>query len=293
MHVWGVWRVWWGPIYRYDACLMCMEDVVMTYLLLWCMSEMCRGCGEDLSTVMMHVWGVWRIWWGPIYCYDACLRCMEGVVRTYLLLWYMSEVYGGCGEDLYAVMMHVWSVWRVWWWPIYCYDACLRCVEVVVRTYLLLWCMSDVYGGCGEDLSTAMRHVWGVWRVWWGHIYCYGACLRCLEGVVRTYVLLWCMYEVCWGCCEDLSTVMMHVWGVWRKWLGHIYWYDACLRFVEGVVWCYVAYLRCVEGGVRTYLLLWCMSEVYGGCDEDLSTVMMHVWGVWRVWRVWWGPILL
>ena len=179
------------------------------------MSEVCGGCCEDLSTVMMHVWGVWRVWWGPTYCYDACMSRVEGVVRTYLLLWCIYEVYGGC---------------------IYCCVACMRGVKGVVRTYLLLWCMSEVFGRCGKDLCTIMMHVWGVLRVLWGPIYCYDACLRCMEEVVRTYLLIWCMPEVCRGCgvvlccisevCggwgEDLSSVMMHVWGVWRVWWGPI-----------------------------------------------------------------------
>ena len=57
------------------------------------MSEVCGGCvgcGEDL-----------------FYCNAACLRCMDGVVMTYLQLLCMSGVCGRCGEDLSTVMMHV------------------------------------------------------------------------------------------------------------------------------------------------------------------------------------------
>ena len=129
-----------------------------------------------LSTVREILMWAFQIWCRGKLNYDACMRCVDCVVRTYLLLWCMSEVCGGCGEDLPTAMMHVWVVWRVWWGPIYCYDAFMRYMEGV---------------------STVVLHVWGVWRVWWGHIYCYDACLRCMVGVMRTYILLWWMSEVC------------------------------------------------------------------------------------------------
>ena len=61
-----------------------------------------------------------------------------------------------------------------------------------------------MFGGCGEDLFTVMMHGWGG-----------------MQGVLRTYILLWCICEVYIGCAvvrTYLSTVMIHVQGVGTVW---------------------------------------------------------------------------